>query len=171
MLGLMRPSSVGPWLEYTAIEVSLSRAPTVITSSADPGVPIWPLTALLPAAMNRATPDLTISLAILLTDSSSAEVHSITPIPPRLMLAALMLKSCLLSTVHSIPAITVANDPDPPASRTLTPTSWACGATPTYSYVGAPVPAVMPAQWVPWPWSSYAFTSVPLVLSGELTAS
>ncbi|CAI8238270.1 MAG: Uncharacterised protein [Methanobacteriota archaeon] len=45
-LGFILPSSVGPWLEYIAIGFSpgspsfLSSEPTVITSSAEPGVPI-----------------------------------------------------------------------------------------------------------------------------------
>ena len=97
----------------------------MIASSEEPGVPICAATPLFPAAMNNAMPDLTISLAILLTDSSSDEVHSISPNPPRLILAALMLNSCLFSTVHSMPAITVAKDPDPPSSSTLTPTNCA----------------------------------------------
>ena len=86
--------------------VSLSSDPTVMTSSALPGVPIVAVPALFPAAMNRATPALIISFPIRLTDSSSAEVHSIGPGPPRLILAARILNSCLFSTVHSIPAIT-----------------------------------------------------------------
>ena len=38
--GFTRSSSVGPWLEYTAMAEFLSSAPTVIASSAEPGVPI-----------------------------------------------------------------------------------------------------------------------------------
>ena len=119
---MILPSSVGPWLEYSAIAEFLFSAPTVIASSADPGVPICPDTAVFPAAINRAIPEAIISLAYLLTLSSSEEVHSIAPGPPRLILAALMLNLYRLSTVHSIPAITVAKEPEPPASSTLTPT-------------------------------------------------
>ena len=74
--------------------VSLSIAPTVTTSSALPGVPIWNEMAELPAAMNSEMPLRTISLAILLTLSSSDAVNSDRPGPPRLMLAARMLNSC-----------------------------------------------------------------------------
>ncbi len=103
-----------------------------MTSSALPGVPIVAVPPLFPAAMNRVTPALIISFAILLTDSSSDEVHSIAPVrAPRLILAALILNSCLFSTVHSIPAMTAANEPLPPPSSTLTPTKFALGATPT----------------------------------------
>ncbi len=125
ILGLTRFSSVGPSLEYAAIAPFLSKEPTVITSSALPGVPIVPGPALFPAAMNSAIPSAIIRLPIRLTDSSSEEVHSIAPGPPRLMLAARILKTCFFSTVHSIPAITVANEPEPPESRTLTPTNCA----------------------------------------------
>ena len=61
--GFILPSSDGPWLEYTAIPESLSNAPTVITSSAEPGVPIEPDVALFPAAINNAIPERTISFA------------------------------------------------------------------------------------------------------------
>ena len=102
-----------------------------MTSSALPGVPMVAVPPLFPAAMNKVTPALTISLAILFTDSSSEDVHSIAPVrAPRLILAALMLNSCLFSTVHSIPAMTAAKDPLPPPSSTLTPTRFAFGATP-----------------------------------------
>ena len=96
--------------------------------------------------MNNAMPERIISFACLLTLSSSEEVHSIAPGPPRLIEAALVLYWCMVSIVHCIPAITVANEPEPPASSTLTPTRWACGAIPGCSYVGAPVPAVVPPQ-------------------------
>ena len=65
-----------------------------------------------------------------------------------------------------MPAITVANEPEPPESSTFTPTNCALGATPLYWKSGAPVPAVIPAQCVPCPWSSYALISVPFVNSG-----
>ena len=63
MFGFILPSSVGPSLEYGAIPESLSNAPTVITSSAEPGVPICPGPAVFPAAMNNAIPERTISFA------------------------------------------------------------------------------------------------------------
>ena len=116
---------MGPSLEYGAIAPFLSNEPTVMTSSALPGVPIVPGPALFPAAMKRAIPSAIILLPIRLTDSSSEEVHSIAPGPPKLMLAARILNSCFLSTVHSIPAITVENEPEPPESSTLTPTNCA----------------------------------------------
>ena len=96
--------------------------------------------------MNNAIPARTISFAYRFTLSSSEEVHSIAPGPPRLMEAARILYSYRFSTVHSIPAMTVAKLPEPPASSTFTPTREACGAIPMCSYVGAPVPAVVPAQ-------------------------
>ncbi len=69
----------------------MSNAPTVMTSSADPGVPMLADEKLLPAAMKSAIPERTISLAYRLTLSSSEEVHSIGPGPPRLIEAARML--------------------------------------------------------------------------------
>ena len=89
-----------------AIAVFLSSAPTVMTSSALPGVPIWALNAEFPAAMKRAIPLRTISFAIRLVDSCSEAVHSDAPGPPKLMLAARMLNLCRLSIVHCIPCIT-----------------------------------------------------------------
>ena len=62
--------------------VSLSKEPTVMASSAEPGVPIWAETKLFPAAMNKATFSSIIRFAILFTLSSSEEVHSMTPGPP-----------------------------------------------------------------------------------------
>ena len=137
---------MGPWLEYGAMAVFLSSAPTVMTSSAEPGVPICAVSAEFPAAINIAIPSLTISFAARFTLSSSLLVHSINPNPPRLILAERMLYSNRLSLVHSMPAITVPKEPDPPASSTFTPTSLAPGAIPTCWKSGAPVPAVVPAQ-------------------------
>ena len=62
-LGLTRPSSVGPSLLYSAMAVFLLSAPTVITSSAPPGVPMVPGAAEFPAAMSMLMPARTISLA------------------------------------------------------------------------------------------------------------
>ena len=68
------------------------------------------------------------------------------------------MRSCVVLMhgviVHCIPAITPANEPEPSAPNTLTPTKCACGAIPGCSYIGAPVPAVVPPQWEPCPWSS-----------------
>ncbi len=43
--------------------VFLSSAPTVMTSSAEPGVPIWAEAKLFPAAISMVMPARTISLA------------------------------------------------------------------------------------------------------------
>ena len=115
------------------MEESLSKAPTVIASSELPGVPIVPLPAEFPAAINSVMSLYTISLAIRFTLSSSDDCHSITPNAPRDIDATLMLNLYLLSIVHCIPAITTANEPEPPESRTFTPTNLACGAIPGLS--------------------------------------
>ena len=92
-----------------------------------------PLPAELPAAINRVISLYTISFAILLTLSSSEEVHSIMPNAPSDIEATLILYWYLLSIVHCIPAITTAKEPEPPESKTLTPTNFACGAIPGFS--------------------------------------
>ena len=64
-----------------------------MASSEEPGVPICADTALLPAAMSMVMPARTISFDMRLTLSSSEDVHSMAPGPPRLMEAARMLYS------------------------------------------------------------------------------
>jgi hypothetical protein len=45
-------------------------------------------------------------------------------------------------------------DPLPPASRNLQPMMRADHATPTTPVALPPIPAMVPEQWLPWPWSS-----------------
>ena len=72
---------------------------------------------------------------------------------------------------HSIPRTTEDSRPPPMLSSTRTSTMSACGATPTNSPAdAAPLPAIVPAMWVPCPPGS-AVTLLSAKLTDAITRS
>ncbi|WP_346534225.1 hypothetical protein [Micromonospora sp. DPT] len=128
----------------------LVEAPTASTPSAAAGVPMVRSPGPeLPAAATTTTP----AWAARVAASPTGSLPS--PLPPRLMLITSARYGFVGSAAASMPATMSSVVPNPSAFSTLYAVSVASGATPVTAIAPpAPVPAMMPATWVPWAWSS-----------------
>lgn len=132
-----------PLLLQLATTSLLSVAATEITEEYLAGYPrVSAPGPLLPAAATRTMP----ALYALSHAACSAEESELEP--------KLMLMTCMPFAMHqSIPLTMPLIEPDPVLPKTLTAYKEASGAPPTTPMLLSKA-AIIPAQCVPWPWSS-----------------
>jgi len=134
-------------------------APTVSTQGALPGAVMPPYcslpSAFLPRLPAAATTVMPLSVSFLVASvSGSVQYDSWMPAPTD-MLTTRMLYAFALAAIQPSAEMMRLIVPIPCESSTLSDTIEAPGAMPAFSpFESYPLPAIVPATWLPWPLSS-----------------
>ena len=153
----------GPWLENSErAPVGSSTEAMVSARSAEPGEPMVSGAYALPAATTKSAP---VSSEMVLSASDMGSWPSEACDEPRLIET---MSAC--APAHSMASMIHESWPEPSAPSTLPTSRSAPSATPRWvPPLAAPVPAIVEATWVPWPFGSQATSSpgTKLVESGS----